>query len=62
MWMSKAVISAYDCSSIYEVPLVLYKEKFDQIVMERLHLPDKKINLGNLGTICCKCKKSIAKS
>ncbi len=42
---SKAVISAYDCSSIYEVPLVLYKEKFDQIVMERLHLPDKKINL-----------------
>ena len=43
----KAVISAYDCSSIYEVPLVLYKEKFDQIVMERLHLPDKKINLDN---------------
>ena len=42
---SKAVISAYDCSSIYEVPLVLFKEKFDQIVMERLHLPDKKINL-----------------
>lgn len=42
---SKAVISAYDCSSIYEVPLVLYKEKFDQIVMERLHLTDKKINL-----------------
>ncbi len=42
---SKAVISAYDCSSIYEVPLVLYKEKFDQIVMERLHLPDKKNNL-----------------
>ena len=44
---SKAVISAYDCSSIYEVPLVLFKEKFDQIVMERLHLPDKKINLDN---------------
>lgn len=42
---TKAVISAYDCSSIYEVPLVLYKEKFDQIVLERLHLPDKKINL-----------------
>ncbi len=44
---SKAVISAYDCSSIYEVPLILYKEKFDQIVLERLHLPDKKINLDN---------------
>ncbi len=44
---SKAVISAYDCSSIYEVPLILFKEKFDQIVLERLHLPDKKINLDN---------------
>ena len=44
---SKAVISAYDSSSIYEVPLVLHKEKFDQTVLERLHLPDKKINLEN---------------
>lgn len=44
---TRAVISNYDSSSIYEVPLVLYKEKFDQIVLERLHLPDKKINLDN---------------
>lgn len=44
---SKAVISNYDSSSIYEVPLVLHKEKFDQIVLERLHLPDKKINIEN---------------
>jgi len=44
---SKAVISAYDCSSIYEVPLVLHKEKFDQTVLKRLHLPDKKINIDN---------------
>ena len=42
---SRSVISAYDCSSIYEVPLVLYKEKFDQIVAEKLNLPDKKIKL-----------------
>ncbi|RPI76317.1 MAG: CTP synthase, partial [Ignavibacteriales bacterium] len=42
---SKAVISAYDCTSIYEVPLVLYKEKFDQIVIKKLNLPDKKIKL-----------------
>lgn len=42
---SKSVISAYDCSSIYEVPLVLYKEKFDQIVVKKLNLPDKKIKL-----------------
>lgn len=42
---SKAVISAYDCSSIYEVPLVLSKEKLDQIVLNNLHLPERKINL-----------------
>ena len=42
---SKSVISAFDCSSIYEVPLVLFKEKLDQIVLNRLHLPDRKIKL-----------------
>jgi CTP synthase len=42
---SKAVISAYDCSSIYEVPLVLFKEKLDNIVTRKLHLPDKKIKI-----------------
>jgi CTP synthase len=41
----KAVISAYDCTSIYEVPLVLHKEKFDQIVLQKLHLPDRKSRL-----------------
>ncbi len=43
----KAVISAHDCSSIYEVPLVLYKEKLDQIVLKKLHLPERKIKLDN---------------
>jgi CTP synthase len=42
---SKAVISAYDVSSIYEVPLVLQKEKMDILVSSRLHLPEKKIKL-----------------
>jgi CTP synthase len=42
---SRAVISAHDCTSIYEVPLVLFKEKLDQIVLQRLHLPDRKIKL-----------------
>jgi CTP synthase len=41
----KCVISAYDCSSIYEVPLVLFKEKMDQIIVEKLHIADKKIKL-----------------
>jgi len=42
---SKEVISAYDCSSIYEVPLVFYKEKLDLLVLKRLHLPERKIKL-----------------
>ena len=42
---SKAVISAYDVSSIYEVPLVLHREKMDTLVTSRLHMPEKKIKL-----------------
>lgn len=42
---SKAVISAYDVHSIYEVPLVLHKEKLDLLVTNRLHLPERKIKL-----------------
>src|SRR4030066_1837340 len=42
---SKAVISAYDVPSIYEVPLVLHKEKLDLLVTSRLHLPERKIKL-----------------
>ncbi|HKI77042.1 MAG TPA: CTP synthase [Ignavibacteriaceae bacterium] len=44
---TKSVISAYDCSSIYEVPIVLFKEKVDQIATKRLHLPERKIKLDN---------------
>ncbi len=53
---SKSVISAYDCSTIYEVPLVLFKEKFDQIVMKRLHLPDRKIKLEGWDNFVSKVK------
>ena len=42
---SKAVISAYDVQSIYEVPLVLHKERLDLLVANRLHLPERKIKL-----------------
>ncbi|MBK7629576.1 MAG: CTP synthase [Ignavibacteriales bacterium] len=58
---SKAVISAYDCSSIYEVPLVLHKEKFDQTVLERLHLPDRKNNLDNWEQFVASVKNPIEK-
>lgn len=44
---SRAVISAYDCTSIYEVPLVLVKEKLDQTVLKKLNLSDKKIKLDD---------------
>jgi CTP synthase len=44
---TKAVISAYDCSSIYEVPIVLHKEKFDQLVLQKLHLPERKSRLDD---------------
>ncbi len=44
---TRSVISAYDCTSIYEVPLVFYKEKMDLIVLKRLHLPERKIKLDD---------------
>jgi len=53
---SKSVISAYDCSSIYEVPLVLYREKFDLIVMKRLHLPERKIKLDQWESLIANLK------
>ncbi len=33
------VIGAHDCESIYEVPLMLFSEKFDERVVQRLRLP-----------------------
>lgn len=42
---SKSVFSAYDCSTIYEVPLVLKKQKLDRILLKRLKLPDIKIKI-----------------
>lgn len=53
---SRAVISAYDCSTIYEVPLVLSKEKLDQIVLNNLHLPERKINLDEWENFVSKVK------
>jgi len=56
---SKAVISNYDSSTIYEVPLVLFKEKFDQIVLSRLHLPDRKIKLDDWENLVNKIKNPV---
>ncbi len=40
------VISAYDTSSIYEVPLILQKEKLDELVLEKLHLKAGKLRIN----------------
>lgn len=42
---TESVISAYDCSTIYEVPLVLAEQNFDKLVLKRLKLPDINIRL-----------------
>jgi len=52
----KAVISNYDCSSIYEVPLVLFKEKFDQLVLKKFGLQERKIRLDEWETFFEKVK------
>ncbi len=41
----KYVISAYDCSTIYEVPIVLHEQNLDHLVLKKLKLPDININL-----------------
>ncbi|MCP5063705.1 MAG: CTP synthase [Ignavibacteriae bacterium] len=41
----KSVISAFDCPTIYEVPLNLYEQNFDRIVLKKLRLPDISIEL-----------------
>lgn len=41
----EAVFSAHDCSTIYEVPIVLYEQNLDRIILERLKLPELTIKL-----------------
>jgi CTP synthase len=45
---ANAVIEARDASTIYEVPLLMEKEKLDQVVLTKLGLPvPENIDLGN---------------
>lgn len=43
----QAVISAYDCSSIYEVPITLFEQNLDKIVLKKLKMPDIKVDIDN---------------
>lgn len=53
---SKSVVSAQDCSTIYEVPLVLFNQDLDRIVLKRLKLPDININLDEWSEFVNKVK------
>ncbi len=43
----KSVISAFDCPTIYEVPLNLHEQDFDRLVLKKLKLPDINTKLEN---------------
>ncbi|MCB0742989.1 MAG: CTP synthase [Ignavibacteriae bacterium] len=53
---SEAVISAYDCSTIYEVPINLFEQKFDLLVLKKLKLPDINIQLDKWTDFVSKIK------
>lgn len=55
---SEAVISAYDCSTIYEVPLVLYEQELDRIILDKLKLPDINLHLDEWQSFVEKIKNS----
>lgn len=42
-----SVVSVYNCSTIYEVPLVLHDQHLDSIILEKLKLPDINIHLDD---------------
>jgi CTP synthase len=41
----EAVISTPDCSTIYEVPLVIFKQDLDQIILDKLKLPELNLRI-----------------
>lgn len=53
------VISAYDTSSIYEVPLVLVREKLDEIILSKLNLKMNKIKLEDWENLVDSIRKPV---
>lgn len=47
----ESVIGAYDCASIYEVPLMLHNEKFDEQVVNRLKVESDQPDLSGWKTM-----------
>lgn len=58
---SECVIQNLDASSIYEVPLMLEKENFANIVCKRLNLPQREPDLANWEEIVRKIKSARKK-
>jgi len=54
----EAVFSAYDCSTIYEVPLILYEQELDRIILDKLKLPDINLHLDEWISFVDKIKNS----
>ncbi len=52
----KYVISAYDCSTIYEVPIILHEQSLDHLVLKKLKLPDINIDLSEWRSFLAKVK------
>ncbi len=55
----RSVISAPDCSTIYEVPLTLYEQNLDRLVLRKLRLPDLEIDLNKWKEFVQKIKHPI---
>ena len=58
----KAVFSAVDAKSIYDIPILLREQKIDDFIIQNLKLKSKKSNLKpwkNYRTKVLSCKKSI---
>jgi len=58
----KAVFSAVDAKSIYDIPILLREQKIDDLIIQNLKLKSKKSNLRpwkNYRTKVLSCKKSI---
>jgi len=51
------IISNPDLPSVYEVPLILHKQNFDQKILNKLHLPVKEANLKSIGELVQSIKK-----
>jgi CTP synthase len=56
----KAVITAKDVDSLYEVPLVLHSEELDAIIVQMLGLPNTQADLAGWEAIVRKIKESKA--